>query len=108
MRILVDECVPRPFARELAGHHVRTVSEMGWAGRRNGELLAAMKAIGFEALITVDRGMRHQQKPTQHGVAVVVLLARSNRLADLLPLVSRLEAKLKTLAPGEVIEIAAS
>ena len=35
--ILLDACVPRPLRRELPGHEVRTVVEMGWAGKRNGE-----------------------------------------------------------------------
>ena len=42
MRILLDECVPRPLKRELLGHDVHTVPEMGWSGKRNGELLRLM------------------------------------------------------------------
>jgi hypothetical protein len=48
MRILLDECVPRRLRRELPGHDVRTVPEMGWSGARNGALLALMVAQGFE------------------------------------------------------------
>ena len=40
MRILLDECVPRRFLRELQGYEVRTVPEMGWASFKNGVLLA--------------------------------------------------------------------
>ena len=32
MRVLLDECVPRPLRRELAGHDVQTVQELGWGG----------------------------------------------------------------------------
>ena len=39
MRVLLEECLPRRLKRELAGHHVRTAPEMGWASKRNGELL---------------------------------------------------------------------
>ena len=39
MRILLDECVPRRLRAELTGHDVHTVPEMGWSGKKNGELL---------------------------------------------------------------------
>jgi hypothetical protein len=42
MRILLDECVPRPLKRELTDYEVRTVVEMGWSGKKNGELLRLM------------------------------------------------------------------
>jgi hypothetical protein len=46
MRILLDECVPRPLAKEFTGHDARTVAAMGWAGKKNGELLALMAVDG--------------------------------------------------------------
>jgi hypothetical protein len=83
MRILLDECVPRPLRRELTGHDVRTIREMGWAGKKNGELLALMAGAGLEVLLTVDQNLRHQQNLAASGVAVVVMVAPTNRLADL-------------------------
>ena len=44
MRLLLDECVPRPLKRDLPGHDVHTVVEMGWSSKRNGELLRLMLA----------------------------------------------------------------
>ena len=44
MRILLDECVPRRLRGELPGHDVQTVPELGWSGKKNGELLALMAA----------------------------------------------------------------
>ncbi len=35
MRLLLDECVPRPLKRELRDYEVKTVVEMGWAGKKN-------------------------------------------------------------------------
>ena len=58
MRVLLDECVPRRLRRELTGHDVRTVPEMGWAGKKNGELIRSMTGQGFKVLITVDRNLR--------------------------------------------------
>jgi hypothetical protein len=107
MRILLDECVPRPLRRHFAGHDVRTIRGMGWAGKKNGELLALMAADGFEVLLTVDRNIRFQQNLPAAGVAVLVLVAVRNRLADLLPLVPSALVALAAIKPGEVIEITA-
>ncbi len=107
MRILLDECVPRPLRRELAGHDVRTIGEMGWAGRKNGELLALMAGAGFEVLLTVDQNLRYQQDLTAAGVAVVVMVASTNRLADLAPLVPTVEDALGRIQAGDAVEVRA-
>lgn len=107
MRILLDECVPRRLRWGLAGHDVRTVTEMGWSGKKNGELLRLMAGQGFEVLVTADQSLRHQQNLRAAGVAVVVLIAGSNRMADLLPLIPAALASLSSLRLGEVVEITA-
>src|SRR5581483_905336 len=104
MRILLDECVPRRLGQKLPGHDVRTVPEMGWSGKKNGELLQLMAGQGFEVLLTVDQSIRHQQNLQATGVAVVVLVAVSNRLADLVPLMPLALAALASLKPGDVTD----
>jgi hypothetical protein len=59
MRILLDECVPRPLKRELAEYEIRTVVEMGWSGTKNGKLLRLMNLEGFTLLLTTDRNLRY-------------------------------------------------
>jgi hypothetical protein len=105
MRILLDECVPRRLGREFVGHDVRTVAEMGWSGKKNGELLKLMAAQGFEVFLTVDQNLHYQQNLQASTIAVVVLVAASNRLADLLPLVPAAQLALRSIKPGDVIEI---
>lgn len=52
MRILLDECMPRGLGRELVGHEVSTVAQMGWTGLKNGALLS--KAVGhFDVFLTM-------------------------------------------------------
>ena len=87
MRVLLDECLPRGLKRELVGHDARTAPEMGWASKRNGDLLRAAVAGGLEAFVTVDRKLQHQQNLSAFNIAVVVLEAKSNTLADLRPLI---------------------
>ncbi len=80
---------------------------MGWAGKKNGELLSLMAGAGFTVLLTADRNVRFQQNLTAAGVAIVVLAGASNRLADLVPLVPKVEALLGTIRPGQAIEVTA-
>jgi len=88
MKLLLDESVPRRLAASFpASFTMRTVQEMGWAGAGNGRLLALAADEGFDAMITVDRGIEHQQNLEALPVPVVVMLAARNRLAELLPLV---------------------
>ncbi len=108
MRILLDECVPRPFKRELADYEVCTVVEIGWSGKKNGELLKLMSQEGFTILLTTDQNLRYQQNLEQAGVAIVVLVARSNRLPDLVPLIPDVLSVLNTIASGQVIEVGVS
>lgn len=82
MRVLLDECVPRRLKHELVGHEVRTAPEMGWASKRNGELLRLAERE-FDAFLTVDRKLQHQQNLSTFPIAIIVMLARTNTLLDL-------------------------
>lgn len=64
-----------------------------------------MSAAGFEVLVTVDQGVRHQQNLPAAGVAVVVMVAGSNDIADLLPLVPGVLATLAVIQPGDAVEV---
>lgn len=107
MRVLLDECVPRPLRRELRAHTVRTVAELGWAGKQNGELLALIVQTGFDVFITVDQNLRYQQNLRTAGIVVLVLVAPSNRLVALLPLMEAVRTIVETVKPGDVVEISA-
>ena len=104
MRVLLDECVPRALRERLPGHEVTTVAETGWSGAKNGELLR-LAAQRFDVLLTVDRNLAFQQRIDKLALAVVILRARSNRLADLRPLVPALLRALSQAQAGEVVWI---
>jgi len=40
MRILLDECAPRPLKRELMDYDIRTVVEMGWSPKKEWWIVA--------------------------------------------------------------------
>lgn len=106
MRLLLDESVPRRFRHALPGHIVKTAVEMGWGGRKNGELLA-LAATEFEVFITVDQNLPYQQNIQALPISVVVLVAPSIELQALLPLVPHLEETLSTLQPRSLVQIRA-
>lgn len=106
MRLLLDECIDRKLAREFPSYEVKTVPQMGWAGIKNGQLLALAEAE-FDVFITVDRNLSFQQNLPQFDIAVIVLQAPSNRLADLRPLAPKILAILSEAAKGQATTISA-
>ena len=84
---------------------MRTVQEMGWAGKKNGELLQLLLGQGFEVLVTVDRNLPYQQNLKAASLAVIVLVASSNRVSDLKPLMPSVLNALSTIQPGQLVEI---
>ena len=101
MRVLLDECVDWRLAREIAGHDVKTARQMGWTTIKNGELLT-LAAEDFDVFVTVDRNLAFQQNLAAFSIAVIVLRARTNRLADLKPLVPDLLRVIEAARLGTV------
>ncbi len=101
MRVLLDECLPKRLKRELVGHDARTAPEMGWASKRNGELLALAVGV-FDVFLTADRNLSYQQDVSAFNIAVIVLVAQSNRIDDLRPLAPRVLEVLATAKRGAV------
>jgi predicted nuclease of predicted toxin-antitoxin system len=106
MRLLLDESVPRRFRRALPEHVVRTAVEMGWSGVKNGELLL-LAAAEFDVLITVDQNLPHQQNIANLPIGVIVLVAASNELETLLPLIPNLDTALAALVPRSLVRVSA-
>lgn len=106
MRILLDESLPTELSQEMPGHEVRTVHDMGWSSLKNGELLAR-SANQFDVFLTADQNLRYQQNLRKLPVAVVVLAARSNRIAELRPLIPELLQVLSAIEPRTLRQIPA-
>jgi predicted nuclease of predicted toxin-antitoxin system len=105
MRVLLDEQLPRHLVREIAGHDVSTVQQCGWAGLKNGELLRAAAAEGFDVLVTADRNLQFQQNLSRAALGIVLLVAPSNALEDLLPLAPGLHAAISKSRPGQILRV---
>ena len=104
MKLLLDESVPRRLGRELTGHEVSTVQEQGWASFENGDLLR-LASGAFDVLVTCDQNLEHQQNIASFRIGLLVLVARTNRLEDLRPLVAPALRSLATLKPGVLIRV---
>lgn len=102
MQLLLDENLDWRLERALPGHTVRSVPRIGWQGIANGELLRKAIEAGFDVFVTMDSHMAHQQNFGLLKIAVVALEARSNRLADTMPLMPALLKVLPQLQPGTI------
>ena len=100
MRILLDW-----LEKFLPGHEIKSVPRLGWAGLKNGKLLARAAQENFEVLLTMDGLMASQQNLSKIKLAIVALRAPSNRLADTSPLMPKVLALLPTLKPGKVVKV---
>jgi hypothetical protein len=99
VKVLLDECVDWRLARDIVGHDVKTARQMGWSTTKNGELLN-LASESFDVFITVDRNLSFQQNLLSFPIAVLVLEAKTNRLADLRSLVPNLLAAIESAQPG--------
>ena len=104
MKILLDECIDRRLAKDIAGHDVKTVPQMGWATIKNGEL-RALAEQAFDVFVTVDRNRSFQQHLPRYNIAVIILRAPTNRLKDLRPLLPKLLESLPTAKRGEALSV---
>lgn len=84
MKILLDESLPRKLKYDFEeGHEVRTVRDMGWLGKKNGELLKLMTDNSFKLFVTVDKNLPYQQNLQKLPLTIIVLCAKNNTLETL-------------------------
>jgi hypothetical protein len=104
VRVLLDEQLPLDLTAMLEGHAATTVVGRGWAGIKNGDLLRRMRGE-YDALITMDQGIAFQQNLAALPFGVLLVLAPSNRMVHLQPLVPAILETLPGLKPGQLRRI---
>ncbi len=111
MKILLDENIPKRVRFRLQGRpgitEVKTIREMGWDGKTNGELLGLLTYNGFDVLITLDKGLYQQQNLTKFSVTVILLGVKTSKYEDIQPVLHNLYHSLLERHPGELITIEA-
>jgi hypothetical protein len=106
VRILLDECIDENIRHYFGRHECHTCRYAGLKGLANGELLTAAEQAGYEAFITVDKNMPHEQNLRGRGISVIVLEGRSTAFDDLVPLISEVLIGVDVLQRGQVLRIA--
>ena len=92
MKILLDENIPAKIKFDFGqGYEVRTVRDMGWLSKKNGELLGLMTFNGFAFFITVDKNLAKQQNISKFDVNIFLLFARDNKHQTLQPLIEKVK-----------------
>ena len=77
MKILFDENVPKLLARSFPqSYQISRAQDLGWQGKVNGELLRLADEESFDALVTMDKRMRHEQNLRTLPMPVLVLSSR--------------------------------
>ncbi len=103
--MLLDECLPRRWATLLVGHDVETVVGAGWAGLKNGVLLARIDGV-YDAFITVDQNLSAQENLKSRGFGVIIVRTPSNTLQALASSTPMVLAALARTGPGQVEVVA--
>lgn len=107
MKVLLDECAPRKLKREIANHEVVTVTEQGWSGVENGELLK-LATTEFDIFLTVDQNLSFQQNLKNFNLGIILMVARNNRLKTLFPLMPAVRVAIEDVKAGEIVRISGS
>ncbi len=98
MRILLDECVPWPMHKLLAGHQCLTAQQRGWGGIKNGELLKLAESE-FDLFITSDQNIRYQQNLAGRRLPIIEL--SSNKLRRIEAAAIAIQSAISEIQPGE-------
>ena len=105
MRVLLDEQLDVRLKDDFsADFEVWTVAERGWKGKKNGELLRAAQQE-FDVLITMDRGIEHQQNWKVMSIGFIIISAKTNRYADVTLLIPQINSVLGRIRIGQLIHI---
>jgi predicted nuclease of predicted toxin-antitoxin system len=101
MKILLDECITKRLKPHLSQHEVATVTEKGWSGLKNDQLMTAATLKGFDLLLTIDKNLQHQQNIGNYSLIVVVLNSPSSKLEILIPFLPSFEKQVSAFVKGK-------
>ena len=103
MKLLFDQGTPVPLRTYLSNHTVETAYERGWSQLKNGELIARAEGEGFDALVTTDQNLRHQQNLAKSKMSVIVL--QTTNWPRIRLHVDAIVQAIEAVGPGSYLEI---
>lgn len=95
MKILLDDMPAKVKYDFGQGYDVSTVKDMGWLGKKNGELLGLAAFNGFDIFVTLDKNLKNQQNLNKVDLKFVVLFAKDNKHQTLQPYIDKVKALLQ-------------
>jgi uncharacterized protein (DUF433 family) len=84
---------------------IHTVKDMGWLGKKNGELLGLATFNGFDIFLTLDKNLKNQQSINKFDLKFIVLLAVDNKHQTLQPYIERVKILLNNPPILKISEI---
>ncbi len=106
MKILLDENIPAKIILDFGeGYEVNTARQMGWNGKRNGELLGLATFNSFDFFITIDKNLKYQQNLEKFDIIIFLLLARDNKHQTLQPFIGQVKELLKNRSFNKFNEV---
>lgn len=85
MKLLLDHNIDRRFRRFIPGHQISTTRERGWETPSNGILLKTATDAGFDAFVSIDKKIEHEQNLRTLPLPIIIIDAPSSALAWLIP-----------------------
>lgn len=106
MKILLDENLPKKLKFDFEPEiETKTVQEMNWQGKKNGELLELLITNDFSGLITIDKNLKHQQNLNNFDFFLIILDTPNNKHQTLQPLIPKLKQELRENPNKKIYEI---
>lgn len=105
MKILLDECVPQKFKKDLEEFDVSTVAELHWKGIKNGQLLQLMVDNHFDILLTIDKNLKYEQDIGKFPITIIILRVVRSKVELMRLLIPHLKRKIRFMKKSYVYEI---
>lgn len=82
-KLLLDENIGLDIQQELSSFETHSLKDMGWLGKKNGELMKLISLERFDIFITTDKNLPFQQNLSNLTYALWVLDSPSNKVSTL-------------------------
>jgi hypothetical protein len=100
MKILLDENINRSLKKLLPEYEVYHVRDMGWLGKKNGELLSLANENGFNVFISNDAQIKYQQNLSKYNLAFIIFKTKGNEIDLIMPLIPSVKEHLGKINSG--------
>lgn len=106
MKILLDENLPTKLKYNFGiNFEISTIKDMGWLGKKNGELLGLATLNNFEIFLTIDKNLIHQQNIHEFEIKFIILAAMDNKHQTLQPYIDKVKVLLANVEIPKISEI---